>query len=50
MEIMYLEHGNLQLLAKEVNGYLSGEEGGTWKPLDSVKWQNGRWVQCLVKE
>ena len=47
MEIMYLEHGNLKLLEKEVNIYL---DKGTWKPLDSVKWQNGRWIQALVKE
>ena len=47
MKIMYIEHGNLQLLAKEVNSYL---DKGTWKPLDSVKWQNARWVQCLIKE
>jgi len=47
MKIMYLEHGNLKLLEKEVNGYLSE---GTWKPLDSVKWENGRWIQVLIEE
>mgnify|MGYP001051825203 FL=1 len=47
MEIMYIEHGNLALLQKEVNSHLSK---GNWKPLGPVDHKNGRWVQCLVWE
>jgi hypothetical protein len=47
MKIMYLEHGNLELLERDVNEYLTK---GTWKPLGPVDHKNGRWVQSLVKE
>ena len=47
MEIIYIEHGNLELLQREVNHYLSKD---TWKPLGPADHKAGRWVQCLVKE
>mgnify|MGYP001414187780 CR=1 FL=1 len=47
MKIMYIEHGNLSLLEKEVNSELAR---GDWKPLGPVDYKSGRWVQCLVKE
>jgi|MDSV01.2.fsa_nt_gb hypothetical protein len=47
MEVIYMEHGNLELLQREVNHYLSK---GTWKPLGPVDHKAGRWIQCLVKE
>lgn len=46
MEVMYIDHGNMKLLAKEVNLYLSK---GTWKLLGPVNHLSGRWVQTLVK-
>jgi len=45
MKVMYLEHGNMQLLAKEVNLYLSK---GAWKLNGPVNHLNGRWVQTLM--
>jgi len=45
MKVMYLEHGNMELLAKEVNLYLTK---GTWELLGAVNHLNGRWVQTLV--
>ena len=47
MEIMYIEHGNLALLQREVNSYLSK---GKWKPLGPIDHKNGRWIQSLTKE
>ena len=44
-KVMYLEHGNMDLLAKEVNLYLAK---GHWELLGAVNHLNGRWVQTLV--
>lgn len=44
-KVMYLEHGNMDLLAKEVNLYLAK---GHWELLGAVNHLNGRWIQTLV--
>jgi hypothetical protein len=44
-KVMYVEHGNMDLLAKEVNLYLAK---GHWELLGPVAHLNGRWVQTLV--
>ena len=45
-KVMYVEHGNMDLLAKEVNLYLAK---GHWELLGPVNHLSGRWVQTLIK-
>jgi len=46
MKVKYIEHGNLQLLQRDVNAYLSE---GTWRLDGPVNHLNGRWVQGLIQ-